>query len=88
MDPGTAWEIGYGIARGLPVFAWTSDASLLLERTRRHGQGGTNGLDTAGWTIENFDLVENLMIAISAASIHDSDDDAIAACAAALRKVC
>lgn len=22
MDPGTAWEIGYAIAKGLPVFAW------------------------------------------------------------------
>jgi nucleoside 2-deoxyribosyltransferase len=26
MDQGTAWEIGYGIAKDLPVFAWSTDS--------------------------------------------------------------
>jgi nucleoside 2-deoxyribosyltransferase len=86
MDPGTAWEIGYGIARGLPIYAWTSDPSHLLERTHRHDQGLGDLRDVNGWIIENFDLIENLMIAVSAASIHDSADASIAACAAEVRK--
>ena len=30
MDQGTAWEIGYGIAKGLPVYAWSTDPDDLL----------------------------------------------------------
>lgn len=87
MDPGTAWEIGYAVARGLPVFAWSDDPSHLLERTRRDlapTGSAPGGHDANGWEIENFELVENLMIAISVTSIHRSDDEAIAACAAGL----
>jgi nucleoside 2-deoxyribosyltransferase len=85
MDPGTAWEIGYGIARGLPVFAWTDDASTILARTNRL-EGTSSPVDANGWSIEGFGLTENLMITVSAASVHDSVDAAIAACVAALRQ--
>jgi len=85
MDPGTAWEIGYGIAKGLPVFAWSDDFSILFDRTRRQYAGSPkSGHDHNGWLIEDFQLVENLMIARSVTSIHGTDDEAIAACAAAL----
>jgi nucleoside 2-deoxyribosyltransferase len=80
MDPGTAWEIGYGIAKGLPVFAWSDDSRVLIERTERNGDR-----DADGWHIENFGLSENLMIAMSSTSLHRTADEAIAACAAALR---
>jgi nucleoside 2-deoxyribosyltransferase len=87
MDPGTAWEIGYGVARGLPVFAWTDDPEVLLGRTRRqlgmHAQD-EGPVDPQGFAIEDFGLVENLMVAVSCASIHRNPDAAIAACAAAL----
>jgi nucleoside 2-deoxyribosyltransferase len=87
MDPGTAWEIGYGVARGLPVYAWSTDPNLLFARTEghlgAHPHAGT-GHDQNGWIIENFGLIENLMIAVSAASLHATDDEAIAACAAGL----
>ena len=78
MDQGTAWEIGYGIAKGLPVYAWSTDPDDLLQRTRRQGRVGAGGtVDENGWTIENFGLIENLMIAVSCVSIHRSEDDAI-----------
>jgi nucleoside 2-deoxyribosyltransferase len=35
-DAGTAWEIGYGVARGLPVYAWTDEEDDLLTTTRTH----------------------------------------------------
>lgn len=88
MDPGTAWEIGYGIAKGLPVFAWSDDFSTLFERTRRHVSAAPSPQrrhDGNGWLIEDFLLVENLMIARSVTSLHRCDDEAIEACAAALR---
>ncbi|MDR3469387.1 MAG: nucleoside 2-deoxyribosyltransferase [Xanthobacteraceae bacterium] len=87
MDPGTAWEIGYAAAKGLPVFAWSDDPSHLFDRTRRllePSGSAQGGHDHNGWEIENFALVENLMIAISVTSIHRSDDEAIEACAAGL----
>lgn len=79
MDPGTAWEIGYGIAKALPVFAWTAERSDLYNRSG--GDGADFAVDRNGWTIENFGLAENLMIAVSSISVHFSEDDAIAACA-------
>src|SRR6476646_1934780 len=84
MDQGTAWEIGYGIAKGLPVYAWSTDFVNLLDRTRRHvGAHVRNGrtVDDKGWTIEDFGLIDNLMIVVSCTSIHRSDDEAISACA-------
>ena len=87
MDPGTAWEIGYGIAKGLSVYAWSADLTSLAERTRRlpGAVAKDDGfVDRDGWTIENFGLIENLMIAVPSVSVHRTDDDAIAACAVRL----
>lgn len=90
MDPGTAWEIGYGHARGIPVFAWTTATESLLRRTViERGSvlpGAANVCDRDGWIIEDFALTENLMIAIAAASIHENEDGAIAACAASFAR--
>jgi nucleoside 2-deoxyribosyltransferase len=85
MDPGTAWEIGYGVSKGLPVFAWTTDHTHLLDRTlHMDGLEPQSVVDRNGWSIENFSHVENLMIAISVEGIHNNEDAAISACAAAL----
>jgi nucleoside 2-deoxyribosyltransferase len=83
MDPGTAWEIGYGFAKRLPVFAWTSDLEMLLARTQRYG-GHADVFDERGMTIEDFGLTENLMIANSCVAILANDDATISACAAHL----
>lgn len=84
MDPGTAWEIGYGVAKGLPVFAWAPTSNTLLERTRglhrlrdsEHGWRDKNDL-----LVEDFGLAENLMISISAKQVFASFEAAATACA-------
>jgi nucleoside 2-deoxyribosyltransferase len=89
MDPGTAFEIGYAVAKGLPVFAWTNDPSTLLDRTRalaklketEHGWRDKDNL-----FVEDFGLAENLMIAVPAGQIFTSFDDAVAACAKKLTR--
>ena len=88
MDPGTAWEIGYGVAKGLPVYAWSTHPDGLLGRTQKIVGINTrhHPVDREGWQIEDFGLIENLMIAVSCASIHPSADEAISACAAYWKK--
>lgn len=76
MDPGTAWEIGFAVARGLPVFAYSSDLRTYAERV---GGGRT---DERGLLIEDFGLVENLMIAESVVAVDADFDAALARCAA------
>lgn len=84
MDPGTAWEIGFAIARGLPVFAWSADRRPYGERVGP-GQPGPRGpVDTDGLLIENFGLIENLMIAESALAIDATFAAALGRCAAHL----
>lgn len=86
MDPGTAWEIGYAIARGLPVFAWSHDLRPYAERVGPAGQGPRGPIDAEGLLVEDFGLVENLMIAESVVAVDATAEAAIARCAAALRK--
>lgn len=86
MDPGTAYEIGFALALGKPVFAWSAEPRTLLVRTvddvaREHG-----GVvyDHAWFAIEDFGLGENLMIATAVERIDRTAAEAIAACAAHL----
>lgn len=53
-DVGTAWEIGYAYARGLPVFAYTNSAVHYGERVTADGM-----------VVEAFDLADNLMLEAS-----------------------
>jgi len=53
-DVGTAWEMGYGYGRGLPVFAYTNSAV-------HYGQRVTPD----GMMVEAFDLADNLMLETS-----------------------
>ena len=50
-DVGTAWEMGYGYGRGLPVFAYTNSAVHYGQR-----------ITPDGMMIEAFDLADNLML--------------------------
>lgn len=85
MDPGTAWEIGYAVARGLPVFAYSHDLRAYAERVGPAGQGPRGPVDADGLLVEDFGLVENLMIAESVVSIDGDAEAAIRRCAAVLR---
>ncbi|MEZ5865800.1 MAG: nucleoside 2-deoxyribosyltransferase [Geminicoccaceae bacterium] len=84
MDPGTAWEIGYAIARGLPVFAWSVDLRAYAERVGPGRPGPRGPVDADGLLIEDFGLVENLMIAESVRAIDATFEAALERCAAHL----
>ncbi len=86
MDPGTAWEIGYAIARNLPVFAYSHDRRPYAERVGPVGHAPRGPVDAEGLLVEDFGLVENLMIAESVVAVDGSAEAAITRCADALRK--
>jgi nucleoside 2-deoxyribosyltransferase len=67
-DVGTAYEMGFARALGLPVFGYTNVAGTLLERTRRL-LGAAIALRPSGdledshkMLIEDFDIEDNLML--------------------------
>lgn len=68
MDPGTAFEIGFMRARGRPIFCYTTSDLLHAERAARWAgptareRRGEGIEDADGLLIENFGMVENLMI--------------------------
>lgn len=61
-DPGTIFEVGFALARGLPVAGYTGVPGDLKDRI---SEGLTPGTDMNGLFIENFGLPENLMPAMA-----------------------
>lgn len=67
MDPGTAFEIGFFIARGKPVVCYSESIEDLADRVlswsnQGRTQTGQELRDCNGALIEDFQLKENLMI--------------------------
>lgn len=70
MDPGTAFEIGYFAHAGKPIVVYTQQADDLVERVSKwsgiaHLEQGDEGIeirDRNYHLVENFGLMENLMI--------------------------
>lgn len=58
MDVGTAFEIGYMAAQGKPVYGYTNDGRLYVDRV----MAASPGLDADGLSIEAFEMVDNLML--------------------------
>jgi len=58
MDVGTAFEMGYMTARGKPVWGYTLDGRLYSDRV----QQPTAGCDEKGYSVEQFDMADNLMM--------------------------
>jgi nucleoside 2-deoxyribosyltransferase len=67
-DVGTAYEMGFARALGLPVFAYSNVAGSLLERTRRELGAQVRERPAGGFEdadhmlIEDFDCADNLML--------------------------
>jgi nucleoside 2-deoxyribosyltransferase len=59
-DVGTAFELGYAIARSKPVWAFSDSCEPLICRVSPDNPVAK--FDATGMFIENFGLVENLMI--------------------------
>lgn len=66
-DSGTCFEVGYAVARGKPVVGYVPEQGSLAARIRaRHPEWlGAGLLDRDGWTLEEFGLPLNLMLAVS-----------------------
>ncbi|AOB29549.1 nucleoside 2-deoxyribosyltransferase [Bordetella sp. H567] len=66
-DSGTAFEVGYAVALGKPVWAYTSVAASIVEQVAvaTSADGGMH-LDAEGYTVEDFGMNLNLMLACSA----------------------
>ena len=77
LDPGTAWEVGYAYANGIPVICYGSTGTY-LERCRTLGlESSDAGWDHAGMQIEDFSEPENLMISRCARQIVSSFEEAV-----------
>lgn len=66
-DSGTAFEVGYAVALGKPVWAYTSVAASIVQQVAvgMSPDGGTH-IDDQGYTVEDFGMNLNLMLACSA----------------------
>ncbi|NRF12889.1 nucleoside 2-deoxyribosyltransferase [Vibrio coralliilyticus] len=66
-DVGTAYEMGYAKARNKKVLAYSNISDLFLKRnldqlTNAKNTSGQHYVDGCGMTLENFGLVDNLML--------------------------
>jgi len=64
VDAGTAFEIGYLVASGRPVFGYSGDPRLYADRVpvAADSLGPTGLRDDDGFDVESFGLHDNLMI--------------------------
>jgi len=62
-DAGTAFEVGYAVALGKPVWGYSTDPGTLLERVAVVTDAQGRGLDARGYVVEDFGLGKNLMLA-------------------------
>lgn len=71
-DSGTCFEVGYAVARGKPVVGHVAAGGTLAERLRTlHPAlaGPSPDVDADGWSVEDFGLPLNLMLAVPCAVV-------------------
>ena len=83
VDSGTAFEVGFAFARGIPVVGYIESAVCLKDRVGRLfgplGQHGGVWRDRDGNLVENFEHPVNLMLAESCVIVVGGLDDALQA---------
>jgi nucleoside 2-deoxyribosyltransferase len=80
MDPGTAFEIGYAVARGIPVYCFTPHAGTsIVDRVEWCEKKAGVFRDNSNMLVEDFGHTENLMIAVPAQGIYPTLKKALAA---------
>src|SRR5262249_41110855 len=67
-DVGTVFELGYGFAKGLPVFGYSNDPRIYLDRAEAFAGPSTprqdgQKYDRVGHAMEALALADNLMLA-------------------------
>ncbi|MEZ2354663.1 nucleoside 2-deoxyribosyltransferase [Caballeronia sp. RCC_10] len=65
-DSGTAFEVGFAVALGKPVFAYRSSEAPLTARVSAAATDDNGAFCARGYLIEDFGLSVNLMLACSA----------------------
>jgi len=68
-DSGTVFEVGYAVAKGKPVWAYTEQRQALVTQAGVQTQDG-RVMDAQGYTVEDFGMNLNLMIACSTQIVH------------------
>jgi len=68
-DVGTAWEMGFASALGKPVCAYTNAGPLLTARIPVAVESVGRKFDARGFLIEDFALVDNLMLPFDLAAL-------------------
>lgn len=78
-DSGACVEIGYALALGKPVLGYADSLAPLGERLHADGPDADGRYcDAAGWTVENFGLPFNLMIAVPAHCVEGGVEECLA----------
>lgn len=83
-DDGTAFELGFAHALGLPIWAYTTDARPLIERIPGTRSSTGHVRDNAGWLIENFGRAHNSMLSETVVHLSSTPEESIRLAAAAL----
>jgi nucleoside deoxyribosyltransferase len=65
-DCGTAFEVGFAVALGKPVWAYRSIEATLAQRVEAAANESEGAFCAGGYLIEDFGLSVNLMLACSA----------------------
>jgi nucleoside 2-deoxyribosyltransferase len=85
-DDGTAFELGFAHALGLPIWAYTTDPRPLIERIPGARAATGHVRDDKDLLIENFDRAHNAMLAEAIQHLATSAEESIRLAAAALRR--
>ncbi len=85
-DDGTAFELGFAHALGLPIWAYTTDPRPLIERIPGARAATGHVRDTAGLLIENFGRAHNSMLSETVIALSSSPEESIRLAAAALKR--
>lgn len=77
-DSGTVFEVGYAVALGKPVWGYTSRADSLVEQLSvQRLPGGRGPVDSLGYSVEDFGMNLNLMLACSINLVVGSIEDCL-----------
>lgn len=82
-DSGTAFEVGFAVALGKPVWGYTSDAGTIVDRAAVSLDGEGRARDARGFLVEDFGLGKNLMLACSVRLVQGGPQACLVAMAAA-----
>jgi nucleoside deoxyribosyltransferase len=82
-DSGTAFEVGFASALGIPVWGYTTDEGALLDRAQASRNAQGQALCARGYLVEDFGLSKNLMLACAARLVTGGPHACLAAMAQA-----